>query len=293
MALLNLELFSTDKQKEIIDNMPLADRARIKHWPDYLAAKEIYRFPDYLSIEEISDLLFPIFVWPLTSDGKSSPVRGVGDPKSQVELNRAFKDQLIDACIKGKLPYKGTIPIWHYPKNKKPHPLAKKGCKDGDSLKMINIGGAFASLQPGVYAKDCTIHKNEFKQYFKSTGQWALVNKGLLAGWWVDDAGETSKPLKGTPLKKLKDLAAYFKDQETWDFPKGEVRDKDGAYYFPYTIERLLVNMEKWEKTIKKRTGKEILWDTKEMDKIMWNHAERKAICYGNGRGHTKKTSQN
>ncbi len=104
MALLNLELFSTDKQKEIIDNMPLADRAKIKHWPDYLIAKEIYRFPDYLSIEEIGDLLFPIFVWPLTSDGKSSPVRGVDDLKSQVELNRAFKDQLIDACIKGKLP---------------------------------------------------------------------------------------------------------------------------------------------------------------------------------------------
>jgi len=190
---LDLELFSKEKQQEIISKMSLSKKAETRN------------LPDYLSIIEICYLLFPI------PDMRSQPKdRGLNiewrtKRSLQANINKGFKETLIDACINDGLSYQGDITGWdYYGVKNNPHPLAKKG-QSSQTQAFVDVATIgwdrdkrkrVLNSQPKSYeckSTDCTIHKGEFKRYFKSIGKWTMVNKGLLAGWWIDDTEELNE----------------------------------------------------------------------------------------------------
>ena len=218
MDSLDLDLFSDEKKKKIIDGLPISKRA------------EIASLPDYLSIKEICDLRFPIPDPRSKPDDKSLYKNWRIEKKLQAERNKDFKELLINACINKDLIYKGNIEGWMYfSGGNNPHPLARDGNRahwipsPKDSFKYDTRYELGKPIPVIVTCKptNCTIHKSELKGYIKSIGKWTAVNQGLLANWWAGDIKEVIKiGLMDARIKTILEVIQQF-SIEPMDIPEG------------------------------------------------------------------------
>lgn len=167
----NFDLLDEKARFEAISKLPLLERTRYKG-----------ALPDYLSIAEIVEILFPV-PRPAPRDGEKRKewlaIKGAMDAKAG-----AYREQLIKACEKGDIEYKGDIQGWKH-MGKNPHPLAKQG--DLPIYIPVPDQCYSDSTEDNTYVCEpyhCTIHKNRFRGYLENQEKQLPEE---LANWWADD----------------------------------------------------------------------------------------------------------
>lgn len=131
---------------EALNTLPIEKRANI---PNGL--------PEELSIKDIAILADP------------------NEPLKQ----EATIVMLVGLCKAGLLKYYGDINGWEY-REDMPNPFPKVRGDYG----LLNFMEDKYWMRY-AYSSDCLIHRDDFKFYLQSQGQWPV--SGLLANWWSDE----------------------------------------------------------------------------------------------------------
>lgn len=126
-------------------------------------------WPDELSIEQIAV--------------RSAP----NDIKKQAGIRHG----LIDLCKSRTLKFYGSITGWKYINGKNPYPRATE--RDYLTTQEIVRG-----VIPSASGRHCLIHKDNFKSYLQSIGQWPVQDSPLV-NWWV--GGEPEVAVKQKIIK--------------------------------------------------------------------------------------------
>jgi hypothetical protein len=163
----------------------LNDEAKAKQAKKLTPAERaaLFYFADYQSPAEIADQRIPVKKVPPT-DRIERREWGL-----QRDARNAYCQQLIAACDAGEITHTKTEkPELFIPGGGEWVPPTRNSYLlwDGPSTEWQSRDfNDFQNRVPKVTNYNYSIHKDDFKNYLKSIGDWPVT--GLLANWWTDD----------------------------------------------------------------------------------------------------------